>query len=94
MGSDELLELEACGESDVGRCSPVGVCVPGGAGDGLCEELLRFEPTRFLKRVFMEFMRLRERESWRRRVGCDQGYLQELLRLTTSWALQTSKAVG
>jgi hypothetical protein len=94
MGSDELLELEACGESDVGRCWPVGVCVPGGAGDGLCEELLRFEPTRFLKRVFMEFMRLGEREGWRRRVGCAQGYLRELLRLTTSWALQTSKAVG
>lgn len=56
MGSEALLSLEACGDSDVGRCWPVGVLLPWGEGEGLCEELLRFEPTRFLKRAFMEFM--------------------------------------
>lgn len=49
-----VLELEACGESEVGRC--VGVVLPCGDGDGLLDELLRFEPTRFLKRAFMEFI--------------------------------------
>ena len=82
MGSEELLELEAWGESDVGRCWPVGVGLPGGVGDGLCCELFRFEPTRFLKRVFMEFIRLEGRKGRGKRVGCDQGYLPELLRLT------------
>jgi hypothetical protein len=62
MGSDELEEFEAWGESDVGRCWPVGVEPPEGEGEGLCEELLRFEPTRFLKRAFMEFISRRERE--------------------------------
>ena len=52
-----LLEFEACGDSDVGRCAPVGAGLPWGVGEGLCEELLRFEPTRFLKRAFMELMR-------------------------------------
>jgi hypothetical protein len=56
MGSEELLEFEACGESDVGRCCPVGVMLPCGDGDGFPAELLRFEPTRFLKRAFMEFI--------------------------------------
>jgi hypothetical protein len=56
MGSEELLELEAWGESDVGRCWPVGVTWPCGDGDGVPAELLRFEPTRFLKRAFMEFI--------------------------------------
>lgn len=68
MGSEELLELEACGESDVGRCCPVGVTVPWGDEDGFPAELLRFEPTRFLKRAFMEFIS-RGEESWRQRVG-------------------------
>lgn len=64
MGSDELLELLACGDSDVGRFEPVGVLPPGALGDGWCEELLRFEPTRFLKRAFMEFIsRKGEREA-------------------------------
>lgn len=56
MGSEELLELLAWGDSDVGRFAPVGV-LPAGVGCvGWCEELLRFEPTRFLKRAFMEFI--------------------------------------
>ena len=44
----------------MGRCWPAGVELEGagGVGDELCEELFRLEPTRFLKRVFMEFMRL------------------------------------
>lgn len=50
-----LLEFDACGESEVGRW--VGVVLPWGEGEGLLEELLRFEPTRFLKRAFMEFIR-------------------------------------
>jgi hypothetical protein len=40
----------------VGRCWPVGVTVPCGDEDGFPAELLRFEPTRFLKRAFMEFI--------------------------------------
>ena len=56
MGSDELLELLAWGDSDVGRFAPVGVLPPGVLCGGWCEELLRFEPTRFLKRAFMEFI--------------------------------------
>jgi hypothetical protein len=56
MGSDELLEFVACGESDVGRCCPVGVMLPCDDEDGFPAELLRFEPTRFLKRAFMEFI--------------------------------------
>jgi hypothetical protein len=56
MGSEELLEFEAWGESDVGRCWPVGVTVPCGDCEGFPAELLRFEPTRFLKRAFMEFI--------------------------------------
>jgi hypothetical protein len=56
MGSEELLEFEAWGESDVGLCWPVGVMVPCGDCEGLPAELLRFEPTRFLKRAFMEFI--------------------------------------
>jgi hypothetical protein len=75
MGSDAVLELEAWGESDVGRCGPVGVESPDGAGDA-CEELFRFEPTRFLKRVFMEFISLGEKKGWTRGVGCGQGYLE------------------
>ncbi len=70
MGSDELLEFEAWGDSDVGRCWPAGaVGLPWGVGEGLCEELFRFEPTRFLKRAFMEVMRLREEEGWERLGG-------------------------
>lgn len=61
MGSEELLD-EAWGDSEVGRWVPVGAGLLWGVGEGLCEELFRFEPTRFLKRVFMEFMRLREGE--------------------------------
>jgi hypothetical protein len=56
VGRLELLELEACGESDVGRW--VGVVLPcDGEGEGALEELLRFEPTRFFKRAFMEFIK-------------------------------------
>lgn len=61
MGSEELLD-EAWGDSEVGRWVPVGAGLLWGVGEGLCEELFRFEPTRFLKRVFMEFMRLSEGE--------------------------------
>lgn len=49
-----VLELEAWGESEVGRW--VGVVVPCGVGEGLLDELLRLEPTRFFKRAFMEFI--------------------------------------
>jgi hypothetical protein len=59
-----VLELVACGESEVGRW--VGVLPPEGEGEGLLDELLRFEPTRFLKRAFMEFIRTEEEE---RKVG-------------------------
>ena len=93
MGSDELLD-EAWGDSEVGRWVPVGAGLLWGVGEGLCEELFRFEPTRFLKRVFMEFIRLEGRKGRGKRVGCDQGYLRELLRLTASWALsKRTKAV-
>ena len=54
MGSEELLEFEACGLRLVGRCEPVGVVLP--CGDELPAELFLFEPTRFLKRAFMEFI--------------------------------------
>lgn len=33
MGSEELLELETWGESDVGRCWPVGGGLPWGEGE-------------------------------------------------------------
>jgi hypothetical protein len=72
MGSDELLEFEAWGESDVGLCWPEGVTVPWGDEDEFPDELLRFdEPTRFLKRAFMEFISWRG-EAERLRVGCCQ----------------------
>jgi hypothetical protein len=61
MGSEALLELEAWGDSDVGRLLPVGAGAPWVADEGLCEELFRFEPTRFLKRAFMEFISRTER---------------------------------
>lgn len=67
MGSDELLELLACGDSDVGRLLPVGVLPPGLLWVGWCEELLRFEPTRFLKRAFMEFISQRGRSEAEKR---------------------------
>lgn len=57
MGSEALLEF--CGDSDVGRGGWLAGAewgVAEGVGEGLCEELLRFEPTRFLKRAFMEFI--------------------------------------
>jgi len=54
-GRLELLELEACGERELGRW--VGVVLPWGDGEGLLDELLRFEPTRFLKRAFIEVIR-------------------------------------
>jgi len=54
-----LALVVTCGESEVGRW--VGVLPPEGEGDGLLDELLRFEPTRFLKRAFMEFIRTRKR---------------------------------
>lgn len=85
MGSEVLLEFEAWGDSDVGRCAPVGAGLPWGVGEGLCEELLRFEPTRFLKRAFMELMR-EEGGGLVRREGCGAGYLGAVLRLTASWA--------
>lgn len=68
MGSEELLEFEAWGESDVGRCWPVGGAPGWGDGEGLCEELFRFEPTRFLKRAFMEFI------SWQGKEGGGYGW--------------------
>ena len=71
MGSEELLELVAWGDSEVGRFWPVGVEPPGGGGVGFCEVLLRFDPTRFLKRLFMEFISggARRRKIW---AGCWQ----------------------
>jgi len=63
MGSEELDELEAWGDSEVGRAEPVGVELPWGLGDGLPAELFRFEPTRFLKRAFMEFISWGERRA-------------------------------
>jgi hypothetical protein len=67
MGSEELLELLACGDSDVGRLLPVGVLPPGVLWVGWWEELLRFEPTRFLKRAFMEFISQRGRSEAEKR---------------------------
>jgi hypothetical protein len=78
MGSEELLELEACGESDVGRWLPVGVELPWGEGEGLCEELFRFEPTRFLKRAFMEFISQRKEEKAGDMGGVDKVRKEEL----------------
>lgn len=49
-----VLVLEGCGESELGRWA--GVPEPWGEGEGLLDALLRFEPTRFLKRAFMEFI--------------------------------------
>lgn len=69
IGSEELLELLACGDSDVGRFDPVGVLPPCVLGDDWWEELLRFEPTRFLKRAFMEFIRRRGRNEAERLGG-------------------------
>lgn len=73
MGSEELLELLACGDSDVGRFEPVGAVPLGLLWVGWWEELLRFEPTRFLKRAFMEFISQRgRREAERVCVGDDR----------------------
>lgn len=81
MGSDELLELVTCGDSEVGLVVLVGVEPPCGEGVGFCEELLRFDPTRFLKRVFMEFISQGAR--WAGDMGgVLAGKLKELLRLT------------
>lgn len=64
-GRLELLELEACGDSEVGRW--VGVVVPcEGEGEGALEELLRLEPTRFFKRAFMKLIRTGGERRWRR----------------------------
>lgn len=66
-----VLLLEGCGESELGRWA--GVLGPWGVGEGegLLDALLRFEPTRFLKRAFMEFISSEERgsEGWWG-VGC------------------------
>lgn len=69
MGSDELLEFEACGLRLVGRCEPVGVVLPP-CGEELPAELFLFEPTRFLNRAFMEFIGREGRTKGIRRVGC------------------------
>jgi hypothetical protein len=47
-GSEEELELEACGDRLVGRW--VGVVAPWGEGEGLFEDLRLEPPTRCLKR--------------------------------------------
>lgn len=56
-----VLVLEGCGDSELGRW--VGVALPWGEGDGLLDALLRFEPTRFLKRDCMEFISTEEEGS-------------------------------
>lgn len=52
-GSEEELELVACGERLLGRCE--GVCEPlfEGEGEGLFDDL-RLEPTSLLKPAFMD----------------------------------------
>ena len=72
-----VLVLEGCGESEFGRCE--GVVVPWGEGEGLLDELLRFEPTRFLKRAFMEFITQKSEELGV--VGCRDVKLEAELRL-------------
>jgi len=59
MGSEPLLAF--CGDCEGGwaggRWPLAGAALAGGDGcAGLWRELLRFEPTRFLKRAFMELM--------------------------------------
>jgi hypothetical protein len=71
MGSEELLELLAWGDSEVGRLLPVGVLEPGWCC-AVCDELLRFEPTRFLKRAFMEFISQRGSRELGEREGVGQ----------------------
>ena len=67
VGSDELLELEACGDRLVGRW--VGVEAPGGVGDGLVLDF-RFEPTSLFRPALMDDIGRRERGRRRPEAGC------------------------
>jgi hypothetical protein len=85
VGSDDELELEACGDRLLGRW--VGVVVPWGDGEGLFDDL-RLEPTSLLNPAFMDDIDRGKKGRGRLQVGCTlfNAAAGELGRLITSYA--------